>query len=61
MAKLEFAFQKADRKLQRVRAQANALKIARDRWIQEQRVRVSYEGETLTIAEFTERRKREVR
>ena len=58
---LEHAFQKADRKLQRARARVNALKIARDRWIQEQRVRVSYEGETLTLAEFTERRKREVR
>jgi hypothetical protein len=60
-ASLEFAFQKRDRKLQRARARTNALKIARDRWIQEQRVRVSYEGETLTVAEFTERRKREVR
>ena len=58
---LERAFQKADRMLQRARAQANALKVARDRWIQEQEVRVIYEGQEVSLAEFTELRKREAR
>ncbi|MEE9185347.1 MAG: hypothetical protein V3U39_12860, partial [Acidimicrobiia bacterium] len=61
LASLEFAFQKADRKLQRARARANALRIARDRWRAEGQVRVVYEGQEVSLAEFAELREREAR
>ena len=61
LAGLEFALGKADRKLQRARARANALRIARDRWRAEQEICLVYEGEAVTLAEFTELRKHEVR
>ncbi len=59
LAGLEFALGKADRKLQRARARANALRIARDRWRAEEQVRVVYEGQEVSLAEFTELRKSE--
>jgi len=51
----------SDAKLRRRIAAANALKLARDRLRQEQRVRVVHEGRTLTLAEFEEARRREGR
>ncbi len=61
LASLEFAFQKADRKLQRARGRANLLRLARDRWRAEQECRVVYEGQEVSLAEFTELREREAR
>ena len=58
---LDRAFAKADRKLRRSRARANALKDARARWRQEQTIRVIFEGEAVTLAEFEQLRKHEVR
>ena len=54
LASLEFAFRKADRRLQRARARANAMRIARDRWIQEQAICLVYEGQEVSLAEFME-------
>lgn len=58
---LEFAFRKAERKLQRSRARANLLRQARDRWRQEQQIRVVFEGQAVTLAEFEELRRNEIK
>ena len=64
VAKLEFAFQKADRKLQRKRAALNALKIQRDRWRQEQGVRIHNledPSQPFTLTEYTALMEREAK